>query len=160
MNKNELNIYLNTDNKSGYKTREIHIKNNFPEMYKIIINYYGSNWMEKLYNFVNSIDNNPTCIRCGKTLHLKKYYIGYHDYCSIICRNKSEIIINKIKQTCLNKYGVNNPSKLEEVKKKIKNKICKNGVWYNETDECKKKEMDDTIGIGNKLKLMLKRWWK
>jgi hypothetical protein len=140
MESEELKVYLETNNKSGYKTREIHIKNNFPDLYNKIIEFSNSNsWHELLYNYINNLFENPKCISCNKILHLKKYNIGYHKYCSINCLNKSEQHKDKIKQTCLNTFGVDNPSKSNEIKKKIKNKLYKNGKWYNQTDECKNK---------------------
>ena len=146
MNNLELKKYLETDNKSGYKTRENHIKNNFPELYVKIINFSKSNnWHELLYNYVNNISENPKCEFCNKMLHVKKYNIGYHEYCSISCLNKSETHINKMKQTCMKIYGVDNPSKSNIIKNKIKNKLCKNGIWYNETDEFKKKSKETCL---------------
>ena len=43
MNKLELKEYLKSENKSGYKTRENHIKKNFPELYTEIYNFSISN---------------------------------------------------------------------------------------------------------------------
>ena len=140
MNNIELKKYLETDNKSGYKTRENHIKKNFPELYIKICNFSNTNnWHELLYNYINNLLENSKCIICEKTLHLKKYYLGYFNYCSVSCLNKSETHKNKIKQTSINKYGVDNPSKSNIVKEKIKNKVCKNSVWYVQTDEYKQK---------------------
>jgi hypothetical protein len=42
-------------------------------------------------------------------------------------------------------YGVDNPSKSNIIKNKIKNKLCKNGIWYNETDEFKKKSKETCL---------------
>ena len=142
----ELKKYLKSNNKSGYKTRENHIRENFPELYVKIHDFSKSdNWHELLYNYVNNIIENPKCEFCGKTLHLKKYNLGYANYCSIGCLNKSENHINKIKQTCINKYGVDNPSKDDIIKNKIKKKLYKNGMWYVETEECKKKTKETNI---------------
>ena len=145
MNNLELKKYLELDNKSGYKTRENHIKNKFPEVYNDIINYNGNGWMEMLYNYINNIIENPKCEICNKILHLKKYNTGYANHCSTSCLNKSETHKIKIKKTWLKKYGVDNPSKSDIIKNKIKSKVCKNGIWYVETDECKKKTKETSL---------------
>jgi len=139
MNNLELKKYLELENKSGYKTKENHIKKNFPELYIDIINYNGNSWMEKLYNYVNNIKENPKCLTCGSILGIKKYNIGYANHCSVSCLNKSEIHKNKTKKTWLKTYGVDNPSKSNIIKEKIKNKVYKNGMWYVQTDEYKQK---------------------
>jgi len=139
MNTQELENYLNTENKSGYKTREKHIKNKFPELYTKIINYNGINWFEKLYNYIYNLTENKKCIECGKILHIRKYNLGYSKYCSTICKNKNNDFKELIKKTWLSKYGVDNPSKSNEIKERIKNKLYKNGKWYHETEECRNK---------------------
>jgi len=145
MNNNELKSYLETDNKSGYKTKEKHIKINFSELHDKIINNNGDDWIEKLYNYANNINENPKCLHCGKELRLKIYSKGYHEYCSKICKNKSSFINDKKKITSLLKYGVDNPSKSEVIKEKIKSKLYVDGKWYNETDEFKKKTKETYI---------------
>lgn len=145
MNKKEFKIYLKFNNKSGYKTREIHIKNKFPVLYNKITNFNGNMWIEKLFNYINDVNVNPKCNECGKTLFMKKYNLGYQKYCSITCLNKSESHKNNVKERCLIKYGVDNPSKSKIVKEKIKNKICRNGIWYVETDEFKNKSKETCL---------------
>jgi hypothetical protein len=146
MNNLELKKYLESNNRSGYKTRENHIREIFPELYVKIHDFSKSdNWHELLYNYVNKIIENPKCEFCGKTLHVKKYNLGYATHCSIGCINKSEIHKNKIRQTCISIYGVDNPSKSQTVKDKIKNRVCKNGVWYVETDEFKNKSKQTCV---------------
>jgi len=140
MNNNELKNYLNLDNKSGYKTREKHIKNNFPDTYNEIINLNQNNdWFTNLYNYVNDINENKLCSQCGKVLSVRIFNLGYPQYCSTYCKNTNIKFKEKIKKSCQLKYGVDNPSKSEFVKDKIKNKLYKDGKWYNETDEFKKK---------------------
>lgn len=146
MNNVELKEYLYLNNKSGFKTREKHIKNKFPDLYEKIISFSkGNNWHELLYNYVNNISENPKCKFCGNILHIKKYNLGYFNYCSVSCLNKTESHKNKIKKTCLDKYGVDNPSKSNVIKEKIKNKVYKNGVWYVETDEYKQKSKETNL---------------
>ena len=52
---------------------------------------------------------------------------------------------NGIKETWLKIYGFDNPSKSNIVKEKIKNKTCKNGIWYVETDEFKNKSKETCL---------------
>jgi len=141
----ELKSYLENDNKSGYKTKETHIKIKFPKIYDIIINHCGDNWMEKLYNYVNNITDIPVCKQCGKKLHVIRYGIGYKEYCSISCVNKSIEHKEKNKKTSIEKYGVDNPAKSEIVKEKIKSKLFINDKWYNESDEFKNKSKQTNL---------------
>ena len=142
MDKFELKKYLETDNKSGYKTREKHIKNKFPEIFEIIISNIDNNWFTNLYNYVFDVYENKLCPQCGKLLQVKRFDFGYPQYCSRICKNININFREKVKKTNLLRYGVDNPAKNNLIKEKIKNKACKNGVWYVETDEFKNKSKE------------------
>lgn len=84
--------------------------------------------------------NQPSCIICGKPSQFRSYYWGYSLTCSKECKKeldrrnllektipilkeKKEEINSKRKQTCLEKYGVENPNQVEEFKEKSK-KTC------------------------------------
>lgn len=140
MNKIEFKKYLETNNKSGFKTREKHIKNNFPDVYEKIINLNSNNdWFTNLYNYLYDLKENRKCPECGKILHVRLFNLGYPIYCSTSCKNKNIQFKEKIKKSWVKKYGVDNPSKSNIIKEKIKSKMCKDGVWYVETDEYKEK---------------------
>jgi len=108
MNKIELLEYLKTDNKSGHKTREIHLKKNHPVEYEKIqsINIVN-NWYEKLYIFVHNIKEKPKCFNkcCDNYVNFKNFNFGYGKYCSTQCKNSDDVFKNTVKKTKLNKYG-------------------------------------------------------
>lgn len=73
-----------------------------------------------------SLDKEFVCKYCGKHIKFdKKHY--YNKFCDVICMgryyNETPEIIEKRKQTCLKKYGVDTPSKSEKVKEKCR-KTC------------------------------------
>lgn len=57
----------------------------------------------------------PVCY-CGKTTSWKSSISWYKDYCSTNCAANSTVKKSKIKNTCMEKYGVTNPSKLPQVR--------------------------------------------
>ena len=72
------------------------------------------------------------CLNCGKETKFKDIKFGYHIYCSMRCVNNSDIAKDKIKQTCLERYGVENPNELDLIKDKIKQtNLEKYGVEYS-----------------------------
>jgi hypothetical protein len=98
-------------------------------------------YIERLYYFLNNILNiiEHKCKVCRKETTFKKFYIGYHEYCSIKCLSNCKETKKSIKQTklekygnenynnrkqaketCLNNYGVENPSQDTEVKEQKK----------------------------------------
>ena len=98
---------------------------------------------EVIYRIKHNILIKPICPTCGEPVKFINPTKGYQKYCSPKCRansdiykynqklyyidkygvdnpSKSEEVKNKYKQTCLEKYGVDNPYKSDWVKTKIK----------------------------------------
>ena len=74
---------------------------------------------ESLQRILNNIDNIPTCPICGN----KNIYIGrpnriYSKYCCNECKFKDIDLVERHKQGCLKKYGVENISQVKEIKEK------------------------------------------
>ena len=74
---------------------------------------------ESLQRILNHIDNIPTCPICGN----KNIYIGrpnriYSKYCCNECKFKDINLVERHKQGCLKKYGVENISQVKEIKEK------------------------------------------
>lgn len=74
---------------------------------------------ESLQRILNHIDNIPTCPICGN----KVKYIGrpnriYSKYCCNECKFKDINLVERHKQGCLKKYGVENISQVKEIKEK------------------------------------------
>ena len=110
------------------------------DIYEYLINRYddSDSLKETLFRIYNGIEEHPKCPTCGKPLVFKGMFFKF---CSNICAQSSEEIKQKIKQTCLEKYGVDNYNKTKESKEKIKQTCLeKYGVEYFwQSDECKEK---------------------
>ena len=110
------------------------------DIYEYLINRYddSDSLKETLFRIYNGIEEHPKCPTCGKPLVFKGIFFKF---CSNICAQSSDEIKQKIKQTCLEKYGVDNYSKTKESKEKIKQTCLeKYGVEYFwQSDECKEK---------------------
>jgi ribosomal protein L34E len=114
------------NNNSGAKTKESFLKKNYPELYFEIINYNNNDlidlpFKQKIWHYINKIQNIPKCQNCGNNLKFKKSLTeGYGLYCSVLCANKCGIRKTKIKETNIVKYGGNAPICSDDVKNKIK----------------------------------------
>ena len=113
-------------NPKGHRM-ENHVKNNFPEFYSYINSQYPKelSWMEKLFWYYNNITETPKCIECGTPVKFRNFDKGYFQYCCQKCSNKSMFRIQKINNTIKDKYGVDNISKLDDIKKKKEETIKK-----------------------------------
>ena len=109
-------------------------------IYEYLINRYddSDSLKETLFRIYNGIEEHPKCPTCGKPLVFKGIFFKF---CSNTCAQSSDEIKQKIKQTCLEKYGVDNYNKTKESKEKIKQTCLeKYGVEYFwQSDECKEK---------------------
>ena len=112
-----------------------------------ILNYLNNRYVdsksikETLYRIKNNIETRPKCIICGKDVTFKDKGF-FSTTCSTECTNKLRLI--KIKKTLINKYGVDNPQKIEEIKIKSKQtKFKKYGDEnYNNMEKYKKTCLD------------------
>ena len=78
---------------------------------------------EKVYIIENSITTIPVCKMCDNKVTFNKFRLKYNTYCSPGCSNADPQVRDKSKQTCIRKYGVDNPQKCLHVKEKSK-KTC------------------------------------
>ena len=81
-------------------------------------NYTINDLKEILYRIKNNICEIPKCKICGKNTRFRNNTVGYSLTCSKECNYK--LIFTTYKQTCLEKYGVDNPAKSELIKEKYK----------------------------------------
>jgi len=109
--------------------RKFYIEKHQPDLYSELLFYnlkLGiNNFTQLCYHFDNNISNIPLCKICQKKeLKFKGFNQGYTKYCSTKCAmNDEELINNRNKitiKTNLEKYGVDNPMKLNEIKDKVK----------------------------------------
>ena len=125
MNKTDLyNLIKSPENKGGYYSKEKTIKTKFPEIYQdfvIKMNEFITKYPFKqlLWHYMNndysmSLGICPTCHNRSKFINC---VIGYQKYCSIKCAMPE--ILNKSKETCLNKYGTEYALSNKDIRKKI-----------------------------------------
>lgn len=60
------------------------------------------------------LSNRPLCPICHKEIKLERFSLGYKTFCSNNCKYSDkgkQITLRKQKDTCLKKYGVDNPMK-------------------------------------------------
>lgn len=69
--------------------------------------------------YIQFISNKNKCRTCGELLKFYGLKIGYREYCDS-CSRKSDGRKNKIKQTIINKYGVENVMHIDTFKEKVK----------------------------------------
>ena len=98
------------------------------------------NLQEAIYLFLENLEEPPLC-SCGR----KKKFINLLEGYTEVCNNKScsfhrEFINQKRKQTCLQRYGVENVSQSSLIKKKKEQTFLKKyGCYYFQTEEFKQK---------------------
>lgn len=102
---------------------DVWINKNYPDIYLFIETIQlGKTWKEKLYIHHKDIKDIPKCY-CNKELIYKSFTKGYGSYCSTKCLSNSEEIKNKRKQSCITKYGVENPMQNKIFSEKLKETI-------------------------------------
>ena len=131
-NKEDVYVYLTTPgkNKAGQYTRESGFKKNFPKLYSEYLDYFDKDkydtypFNQLLYHYFNNdkfmfigICKNE---KCSNRCKFNDFKTGYYDFCSSKCSLSSEIHKEKVRQTCIKKYGVDCVLKDKEIKKKIK----------------------------------------
>ena len=74
---------------------------------------------QEYYDKFIKTDQNGKCLVCGNSTKWNKQDRYYRIYCSKECKMSDEHnIIEKRKMTCIEKYGVDNPLKNEDIKRK------------------------------------------
>ena len=131
-NKEDVYVYLTTPgkNKAGQYTRESGFKKNFPKLYSEYLDYFDKDkydaypFNQLLYHYFNNDKFMSIGIckneKCSNRCKFNDFKTGYYDFCSSKCSLSSEIHKEKVRQTCIKKYGVDCVFKDKEVKKKIK----------------------------------------
>lgn len=124
-----LENFLNPQGRvASTKTTEKYIRKNFPEEHQKIkthsdsIGLNGVKFSEEIYHYLNSISSPIKCSTCSiKTTKFEGLLRGYRRYCSSKCSNGSDEVKERKKTSSIEKYGVENPAKSDEVIRKIKN---------------------------------------
>ena len=114
---------LFNNNKSGAKSIENYIRKHFPIEHNNVIDFRlnkenNQSWLEKLYNYINDLEDLPICKVCGGNVKFKSLRKGYREHCSINCLNKCETKKAKTIITNIKKFGCENPSQNIAIRKK------------------------------------------
>jgi hypothetical protein len=154
---NILNPIINSGKKISYELTDKYWIKNYNDIYINIIEYSKINNLryktlsELIYCIINDITIKPLC-NCSNDRTYKNFNIGYIKTCgnkkcsTNILESKLNGIIKKNK-TIKEKYGVNNISQLDSIKRKKENTMLSNyGVKYNSQRDVVKDN------ISNKLK--------
>ena len=117
------------------------IEKNYPELYKYLLDKYqdSEKFSEKIYRYLHNLDEIPKCI-CGNPVKFINFKEGYHQFCSCKCSNNSLNSIEKRKNTCKQRYGVDNPAKSKLIQEKSK-QTCKQR--YGVDNAMKNKEIQE-----------------
>lgn len=73
---------------------------------------------ERIYCIIHDITTRPTCPVCGKPVGFLSPANGYKKHCSCKCSNSDPETKSKIKETCLENWGVESSNQSEIVKEK------------------------------------------
>jgi len=117
---------LKLNDKSGKFFKEKYLKKYYITVYNDIIKYSINNkltelkFIEKMYYYYHNITNILLC-DCGNKLNIINFNKGYSKHCSQKCTHADIDVINKTKSTLIDKYGVDNPQKSNEIKEKSQN---------------------------------------
>ena len=112
---------------------------------------YNLKFNEIIYLAINKISESVKCPNCKI---IKPNFIstkmGYKKYCSNKCSNNHKDVQDKKKKKYLEKYGVDNPSKSEKIKKKLSLIASNQSI---ETKNKRKKTCLERYGYVNNLNL-------
>ena len=112
----DVNLILN--NPRGYANSRV-FKKNWPEDYEKVVQCFGDSFAEQLYNYIYPNEKHQ-CKVCGKPTKFRSLIVGYSPTCSVKCGSANPDRAEKIKNTCQERYGVDNPKQLDEFKAKAK----------------------------------------
>lgn len=124
-----LTDFFKKDNKSGWKTKEVKLKKNRPDIHDKIKDFSSKNNLEELpfkeqiWLFLNNQTQRPICKNpeCDSQVKFKgTIEKGYSEFCSLECANESGETEKRKKQCLKEKYGHENLMGTEYFKEKTK----------------------------------------
>lgn len=125
----------------NHKYKYIYFLNHTSNEIKEYINnrYTDSTGKESLIRILYNIEIRPICKNCGKPVEfIGKQNLIYRNYCSNECKFAATNMVERHRNGCIKKYGVDNISQLEsnKIKKEntflshfgVKNNLCRKEV--------------------------------
>ena len=158
INDNDIKEYFFTKLNKLYTKKFLDFeKTHFPkEIYEYLINRYNDSQSlkETVYRINFGYNIRPVCENCGKPIEfLGKPSRMWKTYCSNQCRYSLNRL-NKYKQTCLEKYGVEYAQQSNEVKDKAKQTCLeKYGVEHYTNREKSKQTCLEKYGVESNLNI-------
>ena len=141
----ELIIY-----KSKSSVKESWVEKNLPNLWMYVTNLQGDTLSEKIY-LLDKNNIRPTCKMCGSNVKFLSISSGYREYCSKKCSNSdpelSSIKMDSLRKTSLDRYGVDNPSKSDIVKRNVAE--SRKGYDYTNMVFKVREKMLDKYGVDN-----------
>jgi hypothetical protein len=144
-----------TDNKSGYKTKELWFSKNYNDEYNKIIKFCEpfniSSFKEKVWFYYHNLKEIPLC-KCGNQSKFSgRLDRGYNDFCSLDCFNSNkDEMVDRIKKTNQNKYGVDFYTQTEDfvIKQKSSKKERYGDEKYNNKEKMLETKLSKYGNIG------------
>lgn len=134
-----LNLLLDSKNRINSNIIKNINNEKYKELKKFLDNRYNDipsdkfSYSEIVYRIKNNIDIRPVCEVCGKPVNFIKMNKGFSKCCSKECSNISPKRIEKIKETCIKKYGntcvFNSPYYIEKIKETNIEKYGVDNPW-------------------------------
>ena len=106
--KEEFIEYFNTN---SIKLVESSLSKVYPELVNSINESikFNASFPEKVYFYLHNMSSRPLCKHCNyNTISFDTFTKGYHEYCSVKCSSNSDEKKSRTKETCIEKYGVDN----------------------------------------------------
>lgn len=105
-------------------------------------------------NYLKKSETDGVCCICSDQTSFYNLTKGYLKHCSRKCMSNDNLIRDKIKKTCLDKYGNENIFQNKEIKQKSKNSILKkfgvdNISKSNKIKQLKKETLFNNYGVDN-----------
>jgi hypothetical protein len=146
---------IETGNTDYYRFSEKGILKRNPKLWDKVNSHVKCDvpFKEKFFLFENHILDVPKCY-CGNSVKFVDMVSGYREFCSRKCMLDSDGVKNRRKKTCVEKYGVDNPSKSDRIKSVVKSTNQKKfGVDYplqsKEILDSYKSTMVERYGVDN-----------
>ena len=97
------------------------------KIYNKLLNYYNdsTSFTETVYRIINDLDIRPVCPVCGNSLTFYRFSTGFSKSCSQKCAQANPDTQNKIKETCIKRFGETNAMKNKNIHQKAVNTIIK-----------------------------------
>ena len=114
------NYFLNIKTKNCATSLFKRRLNKLSLLSKYVDNRYddSESWTETVWRIRNNVNIKPHCKECGKELRFP-----FASFCSYKCRSNNKDVINKTKETCIKKYGVEYVITNENIRNEIQEKL-------------------------------------